>query len=102
MNELRVTGNMKVKNFQEQFFKAFGLRVRVYEGTALADGEKTLAAIRSAKSDATGGSVDVYMNTKVGNFEKKIKEQFGVRIQVALADDSRLAQDDLTLAAARG
>lgn len=101
MNELRVTGNMKVKNFKEQFNKAFGLHVRVYEGTAHADGEKTLASIRAKDSDASGGSLDVYMNTRVGNLEKKIKELYGVRIQIALGDDSRLAEDGDTLAAAR-
>ena len=35
----------------------------------------------------------------VGNFEKKILEEFGIRIQVASPDDSKLADDSVTLTA---
>lgn len=38
-------------------------------------------------------------NLRVGNFEKKMEEVFGIYVQVATPDDSKLAKNDLTLAA---
>lgn len=39
-------------------------------------------------------------NLRVGNFEKKMEEVFGIYVQVATPDDSKLAKNDITLAAA--
>ena len=37
---------------------------------------------------------------QVGNFEKKIVEMYGIGVQVANADDSALAANDVTLCGA--
>jgi hypothetical protein len=36
---------------------------------------------------------------QVGNFEKKVAELFGIGVQVANADDSKLADNSITLTA---
>ncbi|CEN37944.1 hypothetical protein CCAN12_720007 [Capnocytophaga canimorsus] len=53
----------------------------------LADDEATLASIR--RSDAKGGDVKINGKMLVGNFEKKILEEFGIKVQVATPDDSK-------------
>lgn len=37
---------------------------------------------------------------RVGNFEKMMLDVFGIYVQVATPDDSKLAKNDITLAAA--
>jgi hypothetical protein len=36
---------------------------------------------------------------QVGNFEKKVAELYGIGVQVATADDSKLADNGITLVA---
>ena len=72
--------------------------MRVYKGKQFADDDATLASIRVG--DAKGGELKCAGNLKVGNFENKMKELFGVTVQVANKDDSALASNDITIAAA--
>ena len=58
---------------------------------------KGIGTIR--KEDAKGGEVKINGKMLVGNFEKKILEEFGIRIQVPSPDDSKLADDSVTLTA---
>ena len=98
MAEFSIDGRMKVKTLKKQVKEAFGATLRVYKGKQFADDDATLASIRVG--DAKGGELKCAGNLKVGNFENKIKEVFGIRIQVANKDDSALAANDITLAAA--
>ncbi len=50
--------------------------------------------------DAKGGELKVNGNMKVGNFEEKVKEIFGVTVQVANSDDTKLSNNDITISAA--
>ncbi len=95
MADLKITGRMKVKTLRKDFQDAFGATLRVYNGARFADDNDTIASIR--KGDAKGGEFSANGNTKVGNFEKKVKELFGVKVQVATKDDSALADNDATL-----
>ena len=56
--------------------------------------------VKTLKAQFKGGEVKVVGNMKVGNFEDKIKEVFGIKVQVATKDDSALADNGLTLSAA--
>lgn len=38
-------------------------------------------------------------NLKVGNFEKKVAEMYGIGVQVANSDNTKLADDNITLVA---
>lgn len=98
MAEFSIDGRMKVKTLKAQFKEAFGATLRVYKGPGFADDNATLASIRA--EGAKGGEVKVAGNMKVGNFEEKIKEVFGIKVQVATKDDSALADNSITLSAA--
>lgn len=96
--ELKVSGRMTVKTLKSQFKENYGSTLRVYNGIKFADDSATLASIRSG--EAKGGELTVGGNMKVGNFEDKMKEIFGIKVQVANADDSALADNGITLVAA--
>jgi hypothetical protein len=97
MADLSISGKMKVKTLKANFKEAYASTLRVYVGKKFADDDATLASIR--KADAKGGEVKVNGKMLVGNFEKKIFEEFGIKIQVATPDDTKLADDGMTLTA---
>lgn len=98
MAEIKLSGNKKVSTLCKEFQEAFGGTLRVYNGRSLADENNTLSAIR--KGTAKGGTLTVNGNMLVGNFEKKVKEMYGIRVQVANVDNSKLADNNITIAAA--
>lgn len=101
MAEFKIDGRMKVKGLKEQFKKCFGATLRVYTTVNCkqpANEDATLASIRA--EGAKGGELTVGGNLRVGNFEKKVAELYGIGVQVATPDNSKLAKDDITLAAA--
>lgn len=95
MADFTISGKMKVKTLKADFKKAYGSSLRVYNGQRFADDDATLASIR--KGDAKGGEVAINGKMLVGNFEAKILEEFGIKIQVATPDDSKLVDDKTTL-----
>ena len=97
MADFSISGKMKVKTLKANFKEEYGSTLRVYNGKKFADDDATLASIR--KEDAKGGEVKINGKMLVGNFEKKILEEFGIRIQVASPDHSKLADDSVTLTA---
>ena len=102
MADFKLDGRMKVKSLKENFKKCFGASLRVYKSEsckgAFADDNATLASIRA--EGKKGGELVVGGTRKVGNFEKKIAERYGIGDQVANADDTKLADNDITLVAA--
>jgi len=92
-----ITGQMKVKTLQANFKEEFGLTLRLYDGKSFADDSKTIAKIRSKEGS---GDLSVKRNMKVGNFEDKLKEEFGIKSQVAGSGNGYLCDDNLTLAKA--
>ena len=88
MADFTISGKMKVKTLKANFKEEFGSTLRVYNGQKFADDDATLASIR--KGDAKGGEVKINGKMLVGNFEKKILDEFGIKIQVANPDDSKL------------
>lgn len=97
MADFTITGRMKVKTLKADFKENFGSTLRVYNGQKFADDDATLASIR--KNDAKGGDVKINGNMLVGNFEKKILEEFGVKVQVADIENTKLISDSITLTA---
>lgn len=93
---------MKVKSLKANFKEAFGATLRVYKNPSckggFADDSATLASIRA--EGAKGGELKIVGNMQVGNFEKKIAEMYGIGVQVANGDDSALADNGGTIAAA--
>jgi hypothetical protein len=95
---LSVNGRMKVSTLKKRFHTEFGLTLRLYEGKRFADEDKTLANIRTKKG--TGSAVSIAKNMKVGNLEDKFNKEFGLKVQVASADDTYLCNNNHTLAQA--
>lgn len=98
MAEISLNGRKTVKKLKAEFKAAFNATLRVYNGVKFADEDATLASIR--KGDAKGGDLKVVGNMQVGSFENKVKELYGIKVQVANSDDSALVKDSLTLSQA--
>ena len=102
MAEFKLDGRMKVKTLKDNFKKNFGSTLRLYKSAtcrgAFADDNATLASIRA--EGKAGGELTVGGNLKVGNFEKKVAEMYGIGVQVANSDNTKLADDNVTLVAA--
>ena len=101
MAEFNLDGRMKVKTLKANFKKTFGASLRVYTTVsckAPANDEKTLAELRTEGSQ--GGKLVVGGNLRVGNFEKKIAEMYGIGVKVSDKSDSKLADKNATLVAA--
>lgn len=98
MADIKISGRMAVKTLKSQLKEAYGITLRVYNGAKFADDDATLASIR--KGDAKGGEVTINGHTLVGNFEKSILENFGIKVNVANSNDTKLSKDDISLSAA--
>ena len=99
MADLRIDSRMKVKTLKAK--KAFGATLRVYTTAtckAKADDEAVLGQLMG--SSAKGGEATFGSNLRVGNFEKKITELYGIGVQVANSADTKLSDNEITLAAA--
>ena len=101
MAEFTLNGRSKVKTLKANFKENFGATLRVYKNVSckggFADDDATLASIRA--EGCKGGDIVVRGNMQVGNFEKKVAEMYGIGVQVAVKDDSALADNSITLAA---
>lgn len=98
MADIKISGRMAVKTLKKQLKDAYGVTVRVYNGVKFADDDATLASIR--KNDSKGGEVSVNGHTLVGNFEKAILENYGIKIQIANGADTKLSDNGISLSAA--
>lgn len=96
MAEINVNGHMKVKTLKAEFKQAFGATLRVYKSTHFADDEATLASVRGEDGAKTGEFICGGKMT-VEAFEKDFKEIFGITVQVANADNTKLSRNDATL-----
>lgn len=102
MADFTLNGRTKVKTLKANFKANFGSTLRVYKSVtckgAMADDDATLASLRA--EGKKGGELTVGGNLRVGNFEKKIAELYGIGVQVANADDTKLADNEATLVGA--
>lgn len=94
--DLKVSGRMTVKRLKEDFKNEFGGTLRVYDGRAKADDNATLASIRR-NEDAKGEELVCNGHLTVGSFERRMRDIFGIKVQVATPDDWALALDGITL-----
>jgi hypothetical protein len=101
MAELSLDGRKKVKGLKEDFKKCFGASLRVYTTPACKTPAKEDATLASLRAEGKpGGACTFGGNLRVGNFENKVAELYGIGVQVATPDDKKLAPNDITLAAA--
>ena len=98
MADFKIKATMKVRVLKANFKKAFGATLRVYDHGHLVTTDVTIGSIRAAGS--RGGELSVAGNTLVSTFENKMKENYGITVQVANADNTKLASNSITLSAA--
>lgn len=93
-----VDGRMTVNTLQRQFHEAFNAGLRVYEPSGKkAHPNAVLAKLRTINDATEVGDFEASNDMKVMEFEYKMKSIFGINVQVALADDSKLSKDDSPL-----
>ena len=102
MAEIKINGRTTVRKLKADCKAAFGSSLRVYMSPTckgkMADDAATLASIRA--EGAKGGELSVKGNKTVGKFETEFAEAWGIGVQVANADDTKLADNSVTLVAA--
>lgn len=98
MADFSISGKQKVKTVRANFKKEFSSTLRIYNGVKFADDDASIASISSKKVDS-GSEVKANGNMKVGNFEKQMEDVYGIKVQVASPDDSKLVDNGLTLSA---
>lgn len=100
LEDIKVTGNMHVRTFQEQFRKSFGTEIRVYKtlntgrGSRKAEAAATLASLNDSKSLS---QIEIKKNDTVSEVEEQFKESLGIGIQIMLPDGESFAPDGLKL-----
>lgn len=100
MADIKASGNTKVKTIKAQFKEAYGATLRVYTGMGKkpADDGETLASARHNNERPDGdGAVDLHGNMLVKTVEDRFMAEIGVKVQIATADDSKLADNNAKL-----
>lgn len=94
----QVDGRMTVNTLQQEFRDAFNASLRVYEpGGKKANPKAHLASLRIDGDATQVGSFEASNEMKVMDFEYKMKSIFGINVQVARSDDSKLSNDSSML-----
>ena len=96
MADFKITGNMKVKSLKEDFKAEFGGTLRVYDGRSHAADSATVGSV-AKKTITKGSEVSANGNLLVKTFEERMKDAYGIRVEVANADDTKLAEDGARL-----
>ena len=90
---IKIDGRLLVSTLAARFKEEFGGTLRIYNGRTRCDGSEKVSSLVSAVGEYTCRG-----SKTVGGFEKDLKTQFGLSVQVASADDFVLALDEMTLA----
>ena len=95
MATIKVTKASSVQSIKRQFTKEFNCNIRLYKGNKL-EKEKTKISDLS-KTDSAGGELDLGARSRVENVERYFMETFGIKAQISNADDTKLADNSMTL-----
>lgn len=95
MATIKVTKASSVQSIKRQFSEQFNCNIRIYKGNKFAD-EKTKISELS-KTDNPGGELDLGARSRVANVERYFMEEFGIKVQISNADDTKLADNSMTL-----
>lgn len=91
--EIKIDGRLLVSTLCTRFKDEFGGTLRVYKGNKRCDGSEKVTDVATST-----GAYECRGSKTVGGFEKDLLAQFGIKVQVASADDWVLALDEMTLA----
>lgn len=106
MAQFKVDGRMTVSTLKDSFKDAFGLTLRVYQGNnagrgaRFADDKKRLGEVADERDTLAGlGEFELSDGMTVEQFEEAFQKKFDIAVQVATEDNSKLAKNDMVLAA---
>ena len=92
---MKLENQKKVKTLQEEFSRETGLYLRVYQGNTTAKEDTTLENLKIVE-----GEVEFSTRMKIATVEDSFKK-LNLKVQIASADNSRLCNDNYTLAKAK-
>ncbi|MDA9262410.1 hypothetical protein N9P55_01435 [bacterium] len=95
MASIKVTKASTVKSIKRQFQEDFNCNIRIYNGIKFADDKLKITEL--SKTDDPGGNLELGARSRVENVEKYFKETFGIKVQISNADDTKLADNSMTL-----
>ena len=95
MAKIKVTKASSVKSIKSQFSKEFSCNIRIYNGIKFADDKMKISDL--SKTDNPGGELELGARSRVENVEKYFKDSFGIKVQIANTDDTKLAGNEMTL-----
>ena len=93
MATLHLTSATTVANLREQFYKAFGSQVKLYNGGRVAELNATLSEL-GLKADA---DFECRSSLTVGSFIERMKSEHGLKVKVYTCDEWVAVLDGLTL-----
>ena len=95
MATIKVTKASSVQSIKRQFTEQFNCNIRIYKGNKFADDKTKISEL--SKTDSAGGELDLGARSRVENVERYFKETFGIKAQISNADDTKLAENSMTL-----
>ncbi|MFD2552018.1 hypothetical protein ACFSQP_09335 [Bizionia sediminis] len=95
MATIKVTRASSVQSIKRQFSKEFSCNIRIYNGARFANEKEKISDL--SKTEDPGGTLELGPRSRVGNVEDYFMQKFGIKVQVSNADDSKLANDKMTL-----
>ena len=95
MATIRETKSSSVQSIKRQFTEQFNCNIRIYKGNKFADDKTKISEL--SKTDSAGGELDLGARSRVENVERYFKETFGIKAQISNADDTKLAENSMTL-----
>jgi hypothetical protein len=97
MANFKIDGSMKIKTLRANFTEEFGSTLRLYDGNSFASDDDKVSDIAKNRVKRGEEGVSANGNLAVKTFEKRMKDVYGIRAQVATKDDSDLVDNDISL-----
>lgn len=95
MATIKVIKTSSVQSIKRQFKDGFNCSIRIYKGNKFADDKTKISEL--SKTDNPGGELELGARSRVENVERYFIETFGIKVQISNADDSKLADNSMTL-----
>lgn len=95
MATIKVTKASSVQSIKRQFSKEFNCNIRIYKGNKFADDKTKISEL--SKTDNPGGELELGARSRVENVERYFMEEFGIKVQISNSDDTKLADNSMTL-----
>lgn len=95
MATIKVTKASSVQSIKKQFANEFSCNIRIYNGARFAEDKMKISDL--SKTDNPGGELELGARSRVENVERYFKENFGIKVQISNADDTKLADNSMTL-----